>query len=609
MILTIDGIDVTDRLIDSGNKVSADINDVFGMLAKVKSYPLRDYDDFFNPFSNDGIFALQNYRGREVIEIDDSGVTVFRGTIQNVKETDTQECLVEAAEPLTIFLDWPVDALDKTTYTGYLVNGAHTNPDTTIAVDTGTLSIPVGSVVYFGGTKVPSYFVTAVTPTSGATTSITLDRPIESDIPDNASVIVAVPDTTTGPQALKDALTTSNPDILLDGTFDILAASDLAAGYTIIINVAEQDDVKLREHISTLMEMCDLVLTQKNDGYYTLRRGLEWDGETITDHLTADELCGPIEPDFDDSKLVIGYDLLYKTANNQAAVLTGDVDPAKVEKFRGIKYWRPIKTAASYSQLKYLYANVTSAEYFGNRRLAYYDTPRTVITCTAKPSYNDDATMPLDLYLGKQVKISVRTFTNEPAIVVGLEYDKARIGYSRVAFQLNDVIMPIGRTSTNSEDDDMVTGQYIQFAGTSAPSGFLACDGAAVSRSTYAGLFSVISTTYGVGDGSTTFNLPDHRGLVMVGAGAHGTMTRANGSAYDGGSVGASRNDQMQGHLHTVNPIPASYNASIGAGSNSWSGSTAQNTGGPITDGANGTPRTGNETRPAEIAVLVCIKY
>lgn len=94
MILTIDSLDVTDRLLDSGNKVSADINDVFGMLAKVKSYPLRDYDDYFNPFSNDGLFALQNYRGREVIEIDDSGVTVFRGTIQNVRETDTQECVV-----------------------------------------------------------------------------------------------------------------------------------------------------------------------------------------------------------------------------------------------------------------------------------------------------------------------------------------------------------------------------------------------------------------------------------------------------------------------------------------------------------------------------------
>jgi microcystin-dependent protein len=157
--------------------------------------------------------------------------------------------------------------------------------------------------------------------------------------------------------------------------------------------------------------------------------------------------------------------------------------------------------------------------------------------------------------------------------------------------------------------DKWPVGSKIEHFGATAPTGFLACDGAAISRATYAALFAVISTTYGVGNGSTTFNLPDARGLVSVGAGAHGSMTRADGSAYNGGSVGASRNDQMQGHLHAVNPIPASYNASIGAGSNSWSGTTSINTGAPITDGTNGTPRTGNETRPAEIAVLVCIKY
>jgi hypothetical protein len=89
-------------------------------------------------------------------------------------------------------------------------------------------------------------------------------------------------------------------------------------------------------------------------------------------------------------------------------------------------------------------------------------------------------------------------------------------------------------------------GSYICHAGTTAPPGFLACNGAAVSRTTYAALFAVIGTTYGAGDGSTTFNLPDCRGLVFVGAGAHGTMTRANGSAYNGGSVGATRNDQFQ---------------------------------------------------------------
>ena len=51
------------------------------------------------------------------------------------------------------------------------------------------------------------------------------------------------------------------------------------------------------------------------------------------------------------------------------------------------------------------------------------------------------------------------------------------------------------------------------YAGTTPPDGWLLCDGSAVSRTTYAALFAVIGTTYGAGDGSTTFNLPDLRGL------------------------------------------------------------------------------------------------
>jgi|TARA_B100001964_G_scaffold199809_1_gene226366 hypothetical protein len=53
------------------------------------------------------------------------------------------------------------------------------------------------------------------------------------------------------------------------------------------------------------------------------------------------------------------------------------------------------------------------------------------------------------------------------------------------------------------------TGAVITFAGSTAPDGWLLCDGSAVSRTNYAGLFAVISTIYGEGDGSTTFNLPD----------------------------------------------------------------------------------------------------
>jgi microcystin-dependent protein len=67
------------------------------------------------------------------------------------------------------------------------------------------------------------------------------------------------------------------------------------------------------------------------------------------------------------------------------------------------------------------------------------------------------------------------------------------------------------------EANQTPSGVIMQFAGVTAPAGYLLCDGTAVSRTTYAGLFTAISTTYGVGDNSTTFNLPDLRGRVPVG--------------------------------------------------------------------------------------------
>ena len=61
------------------------------------------------------------------------------------------------------------------------------------------------------------------------------------------------------------------------------------------------------------------------------------------------------------------------------------------------------------------------------------------------------------------------------------------------------------------------TGTIIAYGGTSAPTGAVVCDGSAYSRTTYADLFSEIGTTWGVGDGSTTFNVPDLQGVFCVG--------------------------------------------------------------------------------------------
>jgi microcystin-dependent protein len=62
-----------------------------------------------------------------------------------------------------------------------------------------------------------------------------------------------------------------------------------------------------------------------------------------------------------------------------------------------------------------------------------------------------------------------------------------------------------------------LVGEVVDYAGTSAPTGWLFCYGQAISRTTYSALYAILSTTYGSGDGSTTFNLPDIRGRVVAG--------------------------------------------------------------------------------------------
>lgn len=91
------------------------------------------------------------------------------------------------------------------------------------------------------------------------------------------------------------------------------------------------------------------------------------------------------------------------------------------------------------------------------------------------------------------------------------------------------------------------SGAVMAFGGTGAPSGFLICDGSAVSRTTYADLFTAIGIVHGAGDGSTTFNLPDYRGRGLVGMGTHADV---NAIGKNEGEILANRRPK---HKHTVN--------------------------------------------------------
>jgi len=95
-------------------------------------------------------------------------------------------------------------------------------------------------------------------------------------------------------------------------------------------------------------------------------------------------------------------------------------------------------------------------------------------------------------------------------------------------------------------------GAILPYAGATAPDGYLVCDGSAVSRTTYADLFAAIGTSYGVGNGSSTFNLPDLRGRTVIGVGqgsglANRTLAQTGGEESHVLSVA-----EMPNHRHAI---------------------------------------------------------
>lgn len=109
------------------------------------------------------------------------------------------------------------------------------------------------------------------------------------------------------------------------------------------------------------------------------------------------------------------------------------------------------------------------------------------------------------------------------------------------------------------DDTVLPTGVILPYGGTAAPTGWRLCDGSAISRTTFADLFTAIGTAFGVGDGSTTFNVPDFRGRVpagkdnMGGTAANRLTIIANNLGTAGGAEEHTlTNSQMPQHTHAL---------------------------------------------------------
>ena len=133
----------------------------------------------------------------------------------------------------------------------------------------------------------------------------------------------------------------------------------------------------------------------------------------------------------------------------------------------------------------------------------------------------------------------------------------AQITYDdKVALNENPSVAEINKVTDDNMNEIKDTintntpvGSISLFAGTTAPTGWLICDGSAVSRTTYANLFSVIGTTYGTGDGSTTFNIPNLKGKVPVGLDSSDTSFDTIGET-GGEKEHTLTIDEMPSHSH-----------------------------------------------------------
>jgi len=135
------------------------------------------------------------------------------------------------------------------------------------------------------------------------------------------------------------------------------------------------------------------------------------------------------------------------------------------------------------------------------------------------------------------------------------------------------------------------------FALSSPPTGYLKANGATVNRTTYAALFAAIGTTFGAGDGSTTFKLPDLRGEFPRGW--------DDGRGVDTGrSFGSFQNHQLQSHNHSFEVRTDMRTGGTRSVLMRDGGVTTASRG---TNGATGT--FGAETRPRNVALLACIKF
>ena len=210
-----------------------------------------------------------------------------------------------------------------------------------------------------------------------------------------------------------------------------------------------------------------------------------------------------------------GTSLKYTFKASISPVLNGST-PKNTKSF---KIYYKAKSASSYTQL----ANVTpsgstTASYTLNKELQVISS----VTFSSSTTYIikfevTDAfeTISIEREIGTGFDLMNFNVSGK-SMAIG-KVSEAQESDKRLEIQMDNIDLTGNVTVNGSPIEYLPIGTILPYSSTTVPSGFMICDGRAISRTTYSDLFAIIGTTYGTGDGSTTFNLPNIKGRTLVG--------------------------------------------------------------------------------------------
>jgi microcystin-dependent protein len=193
--------------------------------------------------------------------------------------------------------------------------------------------------------------------------------------------------------------------------------------------------------------------------------------------------------------------------------------------------------------------------------------------------------------------------TEPTTVFAGLTWFDTANNELKLRNEANDGWIVMGRFDNNINTAFTPAGAILTFAQNSPPDGWLKCNGQLISRTTYSTLFSAIGTTYGAGNGTTTFKLPELRGEFIRGL--------DDGRGVDSGrTLGSFQSDLFKSHSHTVTSNFKLGTTDTVRNETDQVADRGRFPGNAIYDPTYTAGETGGtETRPRNIALLYCIKY